>query len=190
MATMSSLIEFLLAYERPGGGRICKFGALQILIPIFPPGMTVNWSTTPFFNSYANILFWTVVSPAIVPGVFAVDTDHYGLTITSSILSSAASNQGHNTWVEITEAHPLDSTITNNSNLPQHLEMGNVFLVVDSREDLEIIRGLTLAWGSSMKQESLQVETNQLIRELVSAMKGQVVTPTPVTPYPPIGGRR
>ena len=191
MATTSPLIEFLLAYERPGGGRICKLGALQILVPIFPPETAVTWTATPYFNSYASIQFWTILSPATVPGVFAVDIEHYGLAIESATLyASSLGSGGHNSWIEITESHPLITTVSNVSNLPQILESGSVFLIIDSREDLERIRELTLAWGSSMKQEELQVETNQLIREMISAMKGQAVAPTPVTPYPPIGGRR
>lgn len=179
---MSHLVEYLLAFQRPGGGKLCRLGVIETLIPIFPPGLTITWEILPEFGSYANIEFWYRISPSVVPGVFDWDCTHYGAEIRTGILHSLSTAQGYNVWIEITDQHPIISTFTNVSPVNQFFDSVDFFLVVDSEADLNIIRSIVMRWGTSLRQEEGQAETNYLLRQLFEAQTGK---PPPPPPSPP-----
>ena len=184
MSTVGDVIEYLLAYERPGGGKIARFGGILITVPIFPAGMTITFSLFPYFNAYANIEFWQRFSPAIVPGALYFDSRHQGIQVQLGVFGTTLNSESHNTWIEVTESAPITTTITNISGVNQFFESVDSFLIVDSEADFKLIKKIIGEWGfmGNLKEEA--TETNRLLRALVEATPGAVMP----SPQPPIGG--
>lgn len=184
MATMTNVIEYLLALEKPGGGKLVRYGVMLVTVPVFPPGMSLTFTITPYFNSYASIEYWHRFSPAIVPGTLLWDSRHSGMEICAGVCGAVATADGHNLWVEITESDPIITDVTNISGVNQFFETLDFFLLVDTEDDLKIVKEVIRKWGSIGKIEDQLDETNRLLRALIEATPGAVMP----SPRPSIGG--
>lgn len=145
---MGPLIEYLLAYQKPGGGHICRFGTVVITIPFFPAGLEATFFVTPYFNGYASIEFWHRMSPAIVPGAFTWESSHRGMQLVVGTLGAMGIAEGHNVWVEITNSQPVTTVLTNISAIGQFFEVTDLFLIVDSEQDLQELHEVASMWGA------------------------------------------
>lgn len=166
MATMTELAQYLLAYRKPGGGAICRYGALQTTIPVFPPNLSISWTIFPEFNAYASIHHRVEFSPAMVPNAFWLDAAHSGMASTSGFLSTMILAHGVNTWAVVTESDPVYEILTNMTALNQFCEAIDYFLIVDSEEELIEINKIVRNWGSVLGVREQLSETNRLLRAI------------------------
>ena len=139
---MTPLIETLLAYTDKYGGKVCRMGAVQTVIPVLPPGMTVTFEIRPYFNAYMNIEFWISGSPAIVPGTINWQSHQRGYELQLQLVNALTIRDGVQVWIEYTNADPIMTTIQNVSPLNQYVETLDFFLIVDKKENLTIVRDI------------------------------------------------
>lgn len=184
MATMTDLIEYLLALRTPEGGAVVRYGVMLTTVPLFPPGMSITFTLTPYFDAFANIEYWHRFSPSIVPGTILWESSHSGMEIHSGLIRSIAYAEGHNAWLEITDANPIITTITNVSGVNQFFETFDFFLLVDNEENFKVVKDVVSNWGAFATREQFD-ETNRLLRALVKATPGAEQV---LQPKPPIGG--
>lgn len=172
MSTISHLVEYLLAAERPGGGHLVRFGGVSINAPIFPAGMSVTMSLSPTVAAFASIQYYLRWSPAIVPDAFDIEMTHAGIYQDLGNVNRTLIAGGHNSWVVITAKEPATIIVENVSGVDQAygLEFGH--LIVDTSEDLDRVTAIVKGWGSSDRMEDGQSETNELLRKLIAAVGG------------------
>lgn len=185
MGTMGPMIEFLLAAERPGGGHLVKFGGMSLTVPIFPAGLSVVFTALPGVVAYASIQYYARWSPAMVPDAFEIAATHAGLFVDVGTINRTMIHEGHNSWIVITEKEPTVTTLTNVSGVDQMFEAEFAYLMVDTAEDLAIVKEIVSGWGSSDCMVAAQNRTNALLGQLITAQGG--VLPLP---RPPLGGAR
>jgi len=152
---MSQLVQYLLAYRKSGGGRIARMGIAQTTVPIFPAGLTVIFDLFPAGRAYANLYFWHRASPAVVPGVFNWTTAQEGMEVLVGIVRDMILAEGHEIWLEVTQAQPIRTIITNTSNLNQFMETVDMFLIIDTEEDMKEVRRVINSWGHTLSLEAL-----------------------------------
>jgi len=171
MATLSPLIEYLLAAQRQGGGGyLCRLGAIQTVIPIFPPNLSISWEIYPEFDSYANITFHFAFSGKTPPNSFDIEFYAGGVQVQSGPLTDLwLGHEGHGTYMVRTESNPMKQIMINTSGLSQYLEATEQFIIVDSEADYKLVLALIEEWNISTNQRSLQEETNNLLRQLVAS---------------------
>lgn len=179
MSAITPIIEYLLALTRPGGGKLVRFGGVQITVPVFPPGMSITWAITPYFDAFACIEYLHRFSPSIVPNAFNFNSTHRGMLLQTGLISTIVTVESHNTWIEVTEQEPITTTITNVSGVNQFFESGESFLIIDSEEDLNFVREVVRNQGALESIPGLLKETNQLLRQIAGG---------PPAPRPPLGG--
>lgn len=180
MAEYGGLIEYLLSYRNPGGGKLVRFGANVTQIPQFPPNFSITMEVLPRFSAYANIQYLGGFSPQMVPNAFWFETRHEGIIIQVGFITRLGHGL-HNMWIEFTQAEPIMTAITNTTPLLQYFEAANEYLVIDSEEDFMEVKRLMHEWGSSKGVETELARTNQLLSAIA---RGEPA------PYPPITERR
>lgn len=183
MATITPLIEYLMALSRPGGGRLVRFGVMLFTIPILPPEIEITVVVTPYFNSFVSIEYWHRFSPAIVPGTVNWIVQHTGVEIASGIVTQVATVESHNFWMEITESNPSVATITNLTRVNQFWETLDHFLIINSEEDYLLVKEIVRNWGAFESVAGKIDETNYILRQIA----GGAVLPRP--PAPILGDR-
>lgn len=170
-------VEYLLALERPGGGRVVESGFSQIIIPVFPPNTAVTLLSTPLGSDHGSIRYYVGFGPAMVPGAVSARLQQYGASYsgvaTSWLFSGLFPLEG---FVSVTVAAPSITTITNLTNFNQYYESISFFLRVATLEDWAFIREALTRLGTSAKSEEHAGEANRLLR----VMAGK--------PQPPRGG--
>ena len=152
---MSQLVQYLLAYRKSGGGRIARMGIAQTTVPIFPAGLTVIFDLFPAGHAYANLYFYSKPSPSVVPGVFNWSTSQEGMDVQVGIVRDMLLSEGREIWLEVTQAQPIRTIITNTSNLNQFMETVDMFLIVDTEEDMNEVRRIVNSWGHTLSLEAL-----------------------------------
>lgn len=168
MFTLTPLVEYLLAYQKPEGTRVCRLGVVQTVIPYFPGNTAITLDVYPEYGAEANIEFFVRLSPQIVPGAFQISSIHYGVEQgAGGTLYSLG--QGQNIWVEITQAHPVHTTIANVTNVGQFYEVLDWFLIVQSLDDLRLVHEIVREFGSGERPGKLLAE----IRDILAAIAGQ-----------------
>lgn len=182
MATITPMIEYLLALRTPyGGGQLVRFGGLQITIPIFPAGIEISWAIAPYYGSYCSIEYWHRFSPSIVPGSLYYNVSHSGIQLQVGTIGTTFSSESHNTWIEIFESDPISASISNISGLNQFFESNEAFLLIDNEANLEYTREVVRSWGAFESIGPKLDETNELLREMFGSDSG---------PRYPLAGRR
>jgi len=179
MSTMSHLIEYLIAAQRPGGGHLVKFGGQSVQVPVFPAGLSVSATYAPDDTAYAIILYYQRFSPVLVPNAFEIATSHSGMQVSVGALDSTMISEGHNLWIVSTHPESLLATWTNVSGINQFFEIEHAFIIVESREDMHIVDDIIRDWGSSSRMVSIQEQTNRLLEQLVVAQGGTTLLPRP-----------
>ena len=142
MPRMTPLVESLLAYTDPYGGKVCRLGTVQIIIPVLPPGATVVLQSAPFFNAYMNIDFSHILSPDVVPGTIDWVGYQRGMERQARTLGTLSAQESESAWIEYTIADPLVIEVTNTSPLNQYFEALDLFLIVDTKTNLAAIRDI------------------------------------------------
>jgi len=184
MSTMTPLVEYLLAVERPEGGHVTRYGGATTTVPIFPQGLSISYELRPWFGSYASIEFYHRFSPSMVPGAFTFDSISSGVQIISGAIGTIHTMEGNNTWVVITDNDPIITTITNISGVNQFFETGDAFLLIDSESDFDFVKQVIQNWGAfepMQKQLSDMVREQQYTNDLLRALANG-------TPAPPRRG--
>lgn len=186
---MTQMVQYLLAYRRPTGGRIVRYGATQTTIPIFPAGMTLVFDVYPALNAHTNLYFWNRPSPAMIPGAFMGTTSQEGIEVTSGVARDLVLAEGHQIWLEVTQASPIRNIIINTTNLNQFFENLDTFLIVDTEEDMKEVRRLINEWHAAEAMAGM----NRLLTTLIqTSQEGQgvqapapPVVPRPEAPFGP-----
>ncbi|MFA5401497.1 MAG: hypothetical protein WC359_13690 [Dehalococcoidia bacterium] len=144
MGVTTPLAEYLLAYRDEQGGRVCRFGMSRRLVPVFPAGLKVDLQIYPRPGAYAEIMFFSISSPAMTPNAFEFTSINEGIILEDGPMAPGWNGFEVNVWVEFTDKNPIISTVRNISTTAQYYEAMNITLVFSSEEDLlkgrEIIR--------------------------------------------------
>jgi hypothetical protein len=142
MATMTPLIESLLAYEKlVGGGKVCRLGKIQTIIDPLAPWESLTYEVTPYPTAYMNIAWWHELSPDMVPGAVTLTLYQRGMEIQVSGVTELLTH-GDNMWIELNTSNPVVVNVVNNTPLNQYVEMLDLFLIVDTKDNLLIIRDI------------------------------------------------
>jgi len=163
MADYGTLAEYLLSVEKPEGGKLVRHGGTIIRIPTFPPNFSWTWTVYPRNNAYANIQYGFLISPAIVPGAFYLESRQAGVLFSGGFVNEM-SFRFTNLWIDFTEANPIVTTITNVTPLVQYWENANAYMVIATEDDYKIVKKLISEWyASSRLTISALEETNRLL---------------------------
>lgn len=156
------LIEFIESLPRPGGGFLSEHGGGQVIVPTFPPGITLAVTITPPEGTYAMIAYREAVSPNIVPRAFSGTIQHSGRHYYTGTLSATVIRDGLDFYMVITTADPLWVSITNESALIQYFEEVYQFALVNSKEDYDLIVAALNNLAHTEGRE-MQAEGNRLL---------------------------
>ena len=168
---LSPLIEYLLALKRPGGGNVCRFGVIQLIVAAFAGNTILTYQATPYFNTYAAIKFWSRFSPAMVPNAFVFVEEHRGQQLGVGTISALIIDEGFTFWPLITDAYPILTRATNTTVLNQYFEVLDFYIMVDNEEDLDKINDIVYRWGDSPLHKVPQDRTNELLEQLNSSVQ-------------------
>lgn len=179
--TYQGLIEYLLAIKRPKGGKLCRFGLLLTTIPVFPPNLQVVFTLRPQFGAYANLWYWHRANPGTVPGAIQWFSSQAGMELSTGTIFQTPLAEPKSLWLEVTQASPIVTRAVNVSGLNQFFETADLFLIVDTEEDLKEIYQIVGAWNNSYRVERMLGETNRLLRKLAGESP---IVESEVLPWP------
>lgn len=174
------IIEYLVAQEHPGGGRLVYQGAESIVIPIFPPNTTITVISTPVEGVYCQIDFVAYVGTAVVPGAFSAILLQAGARPVDATIGTSAIGRELNFFIPYTDSLPFISSVTNETALNQYYEVLFQHIAISTKDDYERVVQDVERLGRSATSEQLQVEANSLLLRLLEVSK-----PQPVYPFPP-----
>lgn len=159
------VIEYLLAQERPGGGRLVTAGSMQTVAPALPPGFTVTLTYPPPTSIYCQIWFWLRFGASMVPGALSGWYQQAGTLQYGGIAYDVIGNQ-MDFFIPVTHSEPMIVSGTNNSPLNQFWEAYAGFIEIQTKEDLDLATERIARIGTSARLENLQAETNRLLSTL------------------------
>lgn len=160
---LPNVIEYLLTQQRPGGGWLVYRGGLQVVIPVFPPGATVNYAVTPLADVYAQLGWATRFGTDMVPNSFFASCQQYGSRVFSGIVSQRVIADSIDYFIMVTDSEPTLLSITNTSPLNQYCEVIGDFLVIGSDDDYAKVLEALARLGTSSKSEALAEEANRFL---------------------------
>ncbi len=166
--TMGPLIEYLLAYKRPGGGDLVRFGGGLLEIPIFPAGFTLSLESRP--NGFANILYFNRISPEVVPGAFTVATYQAGIQVSVGTVGGILTEEGYNVWIEYRRDAPLRTVTINVSGLNQYFSAEAAWIEIATEEDYKRVREIIDSMYSNLGVEKHLDKTNEALASLAEKM--------------------
>ena len=180
---LPEIINYLLTLRYPDSDPkrlqpVCYLGAYQLVIPIFPPGQTLNLVGSPLHGVYAWISYLTRLSPEMVPNAFSATGTQYGSFTYGGIITQQMLNQAYYHFVLITDQEPSYGSVTNISPLAQRYEAWGEYVVVGNPDDMQLITDALRRLHTSTESERLLQQAD----ELLGALSGQ-----PREPRPPIG---
>jgi len=180
---LPEIINYLLTLRHPDSDPkrlqpICYLGAYQLVIPLFPPGQTMNLVGRPLHGVYAWLSYTAKASPEMVPNMFSASGTQYGTFTYSGILTQCFLLASQEHLVLITDQEPSTASVTNISPLAQRYEAYGEYVVIPTPEDMEIISDALRRLHTSKVSESLL----QQAANLLGVIAGQ-----PQEPKPPIG---
>lgn len=170
-------IEYLLSLMRPGGGRLVSPEATQILIPIFPPNVTLSFSAGPIGGDYGQIVYGAGFGPDMVPNAFTGYVQIWGTRQITGTFTAETLETEFQSFLWVTEANPALIYVTNVSGLNQVLEMDYTSLRISSEEDYNLVLEALARMGTSAESERLAREANALLRAIAGG---------PAAPQPPL----
>lgn len=176
---LSYVIEYLLTLERPGRGRLVYGGVSLLLIPAFPPGVTITFTTAPYGDDYAYIPYYNALGPAMVPGAFYGWAQQWGNKQYEGTVSSWFMANALHAYVPVTQSEPAIAQITNQSPLNQLYEGISFFIGIATEDDYNLVLEALARLGTSARLEQLGREATELLRMLTGG---------PPEPRPPLGG--
>lgn len=160
------IIERLLATQREGGGTLVQNDAVQILVPVFPPGQLLSFSAGPIDGDYAQIVWGIKFGIDMVPNAFEGFLQMWGHRALSGTFTSVILNTEFQGLQWVTTAEPAYVYVTNVSPLNQIFELGYMNLRIASEEDLRLVREEIEHIATSAKSEQLANEAVVLLRRL------------------------
>lgn len=153
---MSFFTELVKSLDWPQKN-LAPLAIAQLLIPVFPPGITVSLTVAPARQNYANIYFSAEPGDAIVPNAINYTYTAWGATIYSGMLTAGVIGKLLDIFLPVTAAKTVFIQFTNISGLNQHLELLNKFLVIPGVEDYErIIKAINQRGMSDRAEEMLE----------------------------------
>ena len=154
----SPIIEYLLAQSRPGGGFLCFASRWQFLIPVLPPGLTLNFTIGPPTGYYAAIKYALSISQDTVPRTVYNTVTQGGVTYTVGMITPDWSREYLNYFIVFTEAEPILLELTNISNVNQRCDATQWNVLIPTQEDFLLVKEHIAAQSSLV--------TNSLLKEL------------------------
>jgi len=176
---LSYIIEYLLSYQRPGGGPLVRGSVSQLLIPIFPANTSITLTSGPLGTDYGYIPFRLGLGPAMVPNAFSGWAQQWGGRVQEGVLTAYLMTRDIDAYGLVTESEPSIAQITNESPLNQYYEGYTFVLAIRSEEDFGLVLDALRHISTSAKAEQLAQEANALLRQLTGG---------PPAPQPPLGG--
>ena len=162
---LSPVVEYLLSRVDPSGGRPYPQEATQLLIPIFPPNITLSLSGYPT-GDYAHIIYGVGLGSNMVPNAFTGYVQIWGGRYMQGTFTTRVLDTEIQGFVWTTMFQPLVFYITNISGLNQVFELVYTYVRITSEEDyfnvLEELRHLS----ASAKTEQLAQDSNRLLKIL------------------------
>lgn len=158
---MSPLVEYLLTYQRPaGGGNLCRLGVDYTIIFDFPANYTITYDIYPLSGVAYAIMFYHRWSPSIVPLSTAIDVTHKGIILLGggTAPGEITYEEGQTVWFEISQQNPMRSIYSNVSGLTQLHEALDYYILVDTEEDMAMVRDVVHNYGGK--------ETANLLRDV------------------------
>lgn len=143
----TTLTEYILAYERPRGGKVARYGTVRFTFPALLPGQIVRFSLLPIYGTYCTIIFWNRMSPSIVPDTIFFDWQHSGVVYAAGLISSLVFAEGANLWVEVRRDDPVHINGYNASTVAQYYQQVISCLLVQTEDDLKIVHRLVNEYG-------------------------------------------
>lgn len=178
------VINYLLSLKYPSSelGRtnwVCYRGGTQVIIPLFPPGTTINFTARPLNGVYAWFGYATRFGADMVPDAFTGTVAQYGTTPYSGTLSQINRDDPLEYFVLVTEQEPTYFSLTNISPLTQRFEILGDFIVIPSPTDLKTVMDALRRLHTSSESENLLQQAVYLL----GVLSGQ-----PQEPRPSLGG--
>ena len=178
-------IIYLLTLRYPGselerGNYVCYRGAIQTIIPMMPPGSTVDFTIRPLHGVFAWLLWASRVGTDVVPNTMTGSIVQYGSSPWSGTVTQRSIEDPAEYFVVVTDQEPAHLSLTNISPLAQRWETIADFIVIPSPKDLEIVLDALRRLHTSKESEELQKEAASLLKVL--SVQAQA-------PREPIGGR-
>lgn len=159
------LVEYLLSVRRKDGSRIVGAEAVQITVPVAPPGIPIHYTITPNTGVYANIGYLSQPDSSMIPNTWAFSLEQSGVFLFSGIIDSAVLQSAWPTWIWVTHQQPVFATITNVSGLYQRWRFNSYYLLIPSEESYhDVIRALERL--TKVSAEELAVQANNLRRKM------------------------
>lgn len=145
---MPPLVEYLLAVPHPKGGtgKLCQMGYTHLVVNAWPPGITLRYTAFPKGNIYCCIDYYGMFSPSMVPEAFLINITHSGLSIAEQTAGTVDLREGTNYWVEVTHNNPIRNVVTNVSGLVQFFESLDMYLMIQSEEDYNLVHQIVSEW--------------------------------------------
>ena len=159
------VIDYLLAQERPGGGRFVFPGVMQLSIPIFPAYTTLDFSFPPPTSIYAQIWTWYRFGNGIVPGAFEGWVQQAGTRAYDMVIYDMAGNNV-DFFIVASQAEPVLTKITNLTPLNQYYEGYSGFIDIKTEGDYELVTEHIKRIGTSAKLESVAIEAKGLLQRM------------------------
>jgi len=126
---LSATIDKLLVTELIGKDLTVQPRQYQIIIPNFPPLMTINFTVEPLI-SYAHMLYQFSWGSAMVPRSFDIKMYVAGTKLIDTTSTSRISDEPIDTLALITRGNPASINITNVTLLVQYYEWTTFYLDV------------------------------------------------------------
>lgn len=180
---LPDIIEYLLSLRQHGEKPGIFNRAYQVIIPNFPPLISIRYTVSPAI-AYAYILYEWTFGQAVVPHSFDVKVDQGGDKLFDAIVSGRFTTDSAYSFALVTTSHPVDITVTNLRTLANYYEATTFYLSIPTEEAFKIVIDALERMNTSAKSEALAEETNRLLRNVVALLGGEEA------PLPSIGRRQ
>lgn len=151
---LPSLVEYLAAIERPGGGRICSFGSGAVFTPYFPAATTLAYSITPAEGIYAQI-FYKIIIQAL-PDAFQGWFLQGGIMPFTGTIPQKVIDDGIDMLAFVSAREPSSASITNVSGLAQSWRHSTMYLEITNEESMRLVNETIREYGGAEAKGLLQ----------------------------------
>ncbi|GAI57149.1 unnamed protein product, partial [marine sediment metagenome] len=138
------IIAYLLTLKYPGSESermnwVCYRSAVQLIIPLMPPGTTISYTAQPLHGSFAWLYFSTRIGTDMVPNSFIGTIHQYGTTPFTGLVTQRMRDDPMEFLLLVTEQEPIHTSVTNLSPLAQRLESYGDLIVIPTPHDLRVV---------------------------------------------------
>lgn len=129
------IVEYLESVRTPGYGSLVEHENTQLIVPSFPPGITLTAQIKPPQGRWGMFCFHISFGTMMIPNVFQGAVQHGGKNHYTGVISGSLLNQGLDIFILVTEGNPLVYQETNVSALNQYFEIDGHFLTISDEDD-------------------------------------------------------